>query len=281
MARRPRSAPPPLDEVRTGQVQSITRALAILRALAESGDGMTLSDVAQMAGLPASTAHRLLTTLQQERFVRFDGTAHLWQVGVGAFIVGNAFARTRDAVAMARPYLRRLMEEGGETANLYLEQDGEAICMAQVECRQMMRAIARPGGRVKMHCSSAGKAMLGWLAEPDLARVIRQHGLKRFTERTVDTPSRLRHDLELGRERGFAVDDEEHAVGLRCVASAVFDEHGQPVAALSLSGPGARIDEARLAELGALTARIAGEFSFELGGHSAARLSTAPAGTRA
>ena len=63
---------------------------------------------------------------------------------------------------MARPYLRRLMEEGGETANLYLEQDGEAICMVQIECRQMMRAIARPGGRVKMHCSGAGKVILGW-----------------------------------------------------------------------------------------------------------------------
>ena len=132
---------------------------------------MTLSDVAQLVGLPPSTAHRLLTTLQQERFVRFDGAAHVWQVGVEAFVIGNAFVRTRDVVVMARPYLRRLMEEGGETANLYLEQDGEAICMAQVECRQMMRAIARPGGRVQMHCSGAGKAILGWLpdarADPD------------------------------------------------------------------------------------------------------------------
>ena len=271
-ARKP--ARPPIEDDRGGQVQSVARALAILRALAESGDGMTLTDVAQIVGLPASTAHRLLTTLQQERFVRFDGTAHLWQVGVEAFIIGNAFVRTRDVVAMCRPYLRRLMEEGGETANLYIEQDGEAVCMAQVECRQMMRAIARPGGRVKMHCSGAGKAMLGWLPDAELTRIVRQHGLKRFTERTLDTPSRLRRDLELARERGFAVDDEEHAIGLRCVASAVFDEHGQPVAALSLSGPGARVDEKRLAELGALTARVAAEFSAELGGHSAARRST-------
>lgn len=212
MARPPRKPVRPMaDEARAGQVQSVTRALAILRGLAESGDGMTLSDVAQIVGLAPSTAHRLLTTLQQERFVRFDATAHLWQVGVEAFIIGNAFVRTRDVVAMARPYLRRLMEEGGETANLYLEQDGEAICMAQVECRQMMRAIARPGGRVKMHCSGAGKAMLGWLADAELTRVIRTHGLKRFTERTLDTPSRLRRDLELVRERGYAVDDEEHS----------------------------------------------------------------------
>ena len=266
-----RRAPGAAEVARGGQVQSVGRALGILRAVAESGDGMTLTDVAQMVGLAPSTAHRLLTTLQQERFVRFDATAHLWQVGVEAFIIGNAFVRTRDVVAMARPYLRRLMEEGGETANLYLEQDGEAICMAQVECRQMMRAIARPGGRVKMHCSGAGKAMLGWLPEAEFARVIREHGLKRFTDRTLDTPTRLRRDLKDVRERGYAIDDEEHAVGLRCVAAPVFDEHGRPVAALSLSGPGARIDETRLANIGRLTARIAGEFSAELGGHSAAR----------
>jgi IclR family acetate operon transcriptional repressor len=258
-------------EPRTGQVQSLIRALSILRSLAESGDGMTLSDLAQLVGLPPSTAHRLLTTLQQERFVRFDGIGHVWQVGVEAFIIGNAFVRTRDVVAMARPYLRRLMEEGGETANLYLEQDGEAICMAQVECRQMMRAIARPGGRVQMHCSGAGKAILGWLPDGELTRIIQKHGLRRVTDRTLDTPRRLRAALEQVRERGYAIDDEEHAVGLRCVAAPVFDEHGQPVAALSLSGPGARVTEQRLAELGTLTKRVANELSAELGGHSAAR----------
>jgi IclR family transcriptional regulator, acetate operon repressor len=87
----------------------VTCALSILLGLAESGDGMTLTDVAQIVGLPLSTAHRLLTTLPQERFVRFDATAQLWQVGVEAFIIGNAFVRTRDAVTMGRPYLRRLM----------------------------------------------------------------------------------------------------------------------------------------------------------------------------
>lgn len=252
-----------------GQVQSLTRALSLLRALAESGDGMTLSDVAQIVGLPPSTAHRLLTTLQQERFVRFDGAAHVWQVGVEAFIIGNAFVRTRDVVGMARPYLRRLMEEGGETANLYLEQEGEVVCMAQIECRQMMRAIARPGGRVQMHCSGAGKALLAWVADGELTRIIQQHGLRRVTERTLDTPRKLRAALEQVRAQGYAVDDEEHAVGLRCVAAPVFDEHGRPVAALSLSGPGARVTETRLNVLGELAARIAAELSAELGGHSA------------
>lgn len=258
-------------EARSGQVQSLTRALSIMRVLAESVDGMTLSDVAQIVGLPPSTTHRLLTTLQQERFARFDPLTSLWQVGVQAFIVGNAFTRTRDVVTMARPFMRRLMEESGETVNLYLESDGEAICIGQIECRQLMRAIARPGGRVKMHYSGAGKAILAWLPDAQVTKILQRHGLPRATERTLDTPGRLREDLMAIRGRGYAVDDEENAVGLRCVGAPVFDEHGQPLAGLSLSGPTARIADDRLPVLGALVAQIAGEITREVGGRMPAR----------
>lgn len=254
-------------EAKTGQVQSLTRALTILRALSDSTDGMTLTDVAQIVGLAPSTAHRLLTTLQHERFARFDAQTSLWQVGVQAFTVGSAFTRTRDVVTVARPYMRRLMEESGETINIYLENDGEAICIGQIECRQLMRAIARPGGRVNMHCSGAGKAILAWLPDTRLTQIIQQHGLPRITGHTRDTAARLQSDLQRVRSQGYAVDDEENAVGLRCVAAPVFDEHGVPLAGISLSGPSARIDDEHLPTLGGLVARVADEVTAELGGH--------------
>jgi IclR family transcriptional regulator, acetate operon repressor len=258
------------DKAAAGQVQSLNRALSLLAAVARSHDGLTLTELAQTVGLPPSTAHRLLTTLQQARFVRFDPVGHLWQVGVEAFVVGNAFARTRDVVMMARPQMRRLMEESGETVNLYVaDEGGEAVCMAQVECRQLMRAIARPGGRVKMHCSGVGKAILAWLPEREVGKVLERHGLPRVTERTLTVPKALRADLELVRRRGYAVDDEEHAVGLRCVAAPILDEHGAPLAGLSVSGPTARIPDHRVSLLGALVAQAAGAVTAEIGGLSA------------
>jgi IclR family acetate operon transcriptional repressor len=258
------------DAEKAGQVQSLHRALSLLAAVARSHDGLTLTELAHTVGLPPSTAHRLLTTLQQARFVRFDPVGHLWQVGVEAFVVGNAFARTRDVVMMARPPMRRLMEESGETVNLYVaDEGGEAVCMAQVECRQLMRAIARPGGRVKMHCSGVGKAILAWLPEREVGKVLERHGLPRVTERTLTTPKALRADLELVRRRGYAVDDEEHAVGLRCVAAPILDEHGAPLAGLSVSGPTARIPDHRVSLLGALVAQAAGAVTAEIGGLSA------------
>jgi len=250
------------------RVQSLTRALALLDTLAAAADGMTLSDVAQIVGLAPSTAHRLLTTLESQRYVRFVPGEGLWQVGVQAFVVGQAFRRSRDVVTLARPQMRHLMEESGETVNLYIEEGGEAVCMAQVECRQMMRAISRPGGRVKLHCSGAGKAILAALPASEVARILQTHGLPRVSEKTLDTPKKLKADLDRVRERGYAVDDEEHAVGLRCVAAPILDEEGKPLAALSISGPLARIDDPAIGVMGGLVRRAAAAVTEQVGGRA-------------
>ena len=124
-------------------------------------------------------------------------------MGVQSFVVGQAFRRSRDVVALARPQMRQLMEATGETANLYIEEGGEAVCMAQVESRQMMRAIARPGGRVKLHCSGAGKAMLAHLPADEVAKILQAHGLPRTTEKTLDTPQRLKSRSREGTGAGL------------------------------------------------------------------------------
>lgn len=227
---------------------------------------MSLSDLCALLGLAPSTTHRLLTTLEAERFVRFERGAGLWQVGVQAFVVGQAFARQRDLPSLARPALRRLVEETGETANLYLLVDDEAVCMAQVESRQTVRAIARPGGRAPLHASGVGKAILAALASEEVDRLIRCRGLPRLTERTLDTPSRLRAELARVRARGHAVDDEENAPGLRCVAAALVDETGAPIGALSISGPSARLGDERLAELARRVEAAAADTVRALGG---------------
>ncbi|TVQ38046.1 MAG: MarR family transcriptional regulator [Geminicoccaceae bacterium] len=255
-------------EDKSGQVQSLTRALALLEAVAESHDGLTLSDLAELTGLPPSTAHRLLTTLEATRFVRFEPSQGLWQVGIQAFVVGNAFVRTRDVTAIARPHMRRLRDECGETVNLYLEDAGEVVCMTQVESRQLMRAIARPGGRVRMHVSGAGKAILAHLDENRLRAILLQHGLKRYTAQSIDSPAKLRAELARIRERGYAIDDEENAVGLRCVAAPILDEHGLPVAAISLSGPTARLGDDDVRRFGRSVRAAARDITLHYGGRT-------------
>lgn len=253
---------------RTGTVQSLVRSISILNALAKEEHGLTLTDLAQKIGLAPSTAHRLLTTLQQERFVRFDQDRSVWLIGVQAFVVGNAFVRSRDVLTMSRPYMRRLMEESGETVNLAVEDQGEAVYLAQVECRQMMRAIAKPGGRVPLHCSGIGKALLASMPDREVAKILRRRGLERMTDKTIDTPARLRDSLTRIRSLGYAFDDEENAIGLRCVAAVVHDEYGEPLAGLSLSGPMARIPDDRMPLLGGIVSKTAAAITAALGGRT-------------
>jgi len=248
------------------QVRALVRALALLNRVAEAqGEGATLTELAQQVGLPASTAHRLLTTLEQERYVRFDLAERSWSVGVQAFVTGCAFTKSRSLGALARPHMRLLMESTGETVNLAVEDDGEAVYLAQVECRQMMRAFARPGSRAPLHASAVGKAMLSTMSDKALSRILHQRGMPRLTPKTITTPTALRAELEQVRASGYAVDDEEHAVGLRCIAAPIFDETGEAIAAISASGPMARVLEERVAPLGELVLETARGISAAMG----------------
>jgi len=243
-----------------GRVQSLSRAIAILRIVADARGGIALNAVARTAGLAPSTAHRLLTTLKHERLVQDDGHG-LWRVGPDAFAIGSAFLRERNILDFARPVMQRLMRETGETVNLAVEVEGEALYLTQVECEQIMRAFSKPGTRVPMHSSAVGKALLAELPPQRVAAIVEQHGLAKITDRTITQRPALDADLEMVRKRGYAIDDAEHAVGLRCIAAAIRSGEGLPVAAVSVSAPAARVPDQRIPELGAAVRRAADEIA--------------------
>ena len=251
-----------------GQVQSLTRALSILNVIAESEQGLTLAGIAETIGLPPSTTHRHLTTMQQERYVRYDGEAGLWLIGVQAFLTGNAFIGSRDIAMLARPNMRRLMEMSGETVNLAVadEARGYVIYMAQVECKHMMRAISRPGEQIPMYCSAVGKALLAALPNSSVTAILQKTGLKKVTDKTITSAKKLRAQLKKIRDDGYALDDEEHAVGLRCIASVIHDEHEEPLAAISMLGPVARITDERIGEFASLVKQTAAAITAAAGG---------------
>jgi IclR family acetate operon transcriptional repressor len=230
--------------------KSLNKAIDILVNLGQVPEGMSLPDISLMVGQPKSTIHRLLTALEGRRFVRYEPDTRLWKIGVEAFAVGSAFLRNRDIAGFARPVMQALVNDSGETASLYVEDDGEIVCIGQIECRQTMRVIARPGGRAKMHASGSGKAILAFFSDGHLNEVVERHGLTAATEKTIHTPQALRSNLERVRRQGFAIDDEENALGIRCVAAPVFDHTGEVIAAISISGPSARIVDARIPQLG-------------------------------
>ncbi|WP_302140145.1 IclR family transcriptional regulator domain-containing protein [Halomonas alkalicola] len=249
-----------------GHSQSLVRGLNLLERLSASPGGLALSELAEQADLAPSTTHRLLQALQGQGFVTQDSELGVWKIDVKTFRIGNSFLEARDFVATSRPFLRRLTALTGETANLGIRDDGTAVFLAQSESSQMMRMITRLGSRAPLHASGVGKALMAWLPDDELERILAERGLARVTENTLHTPESLRAGLAEIRRQGFACDREEHAIGLHCVAACIHDEHGIPLAAISVSGPVARIPETRLLELGALVRDTAAEITARLGG---------------
>src|ERR1700761_1065989 len=223
-------------EPRDGGVQSVDRALHIIETLAEDDEGYRLSDLAVRTGLSTSTAHRLLTTLEKRRFVQFDRTESKWHVGAKSFAVGATFTRRRNFVAQAMPYLRKLRDQTRETANLAVVDDESIIVLARIESREIMRSLTKVGGRVAMVASGVGKAVLATYTDEEVGAVIRHHGMPRLTEKSIVRPSDLFQDLETIRRQGYAIDDEEARMGLRCIAAVVYNDCSEPLAAISISG---------------------------------------------
>ncbi|WP_315785212.1 MULTISPECIES: IclR family transcriptional regulator [unclassified Bradyrhizobium] len=260
-------------EPRDGGVQSVGRALQILEILAEDDEGYRLSDLAVRAGLSTSTVHRLLTTLEKRRFVQFDRMESKWHVGAQSFAVGATFTRRRNFVALAIPYLRRLRDQSRETANLAVVDDESLMVLMRLESREIMRSLTKVGGRLAMVASGMGKAVLATYSDDDVNGIIHRQGMPRLTEKSIIRASDLFRELDTIRRQGYAVDDEEARIGLRCIAAVVHDSCREPLAAISVSGLASRLTDERVAVIGAMVRDVAAELTAALGGV------TPPAGT--
>jgi IclR family acetate operon transcriptional repressor len=247
-------------------VQSVDRALRLLELLSEDEEGYRLTDLAERSGLSPSTVHRLLTTLEERRFVQFDQSDGMWHVGRQAYNVGATFIRRRNFVGTALPYLRRLRDQTHETVNLAVADSGEIVILTQVESREVVRAITRPGGRAPMSSSGLGKAILAHYSNEEIAVIVQKFGLPRVTPNSIVRAGELREELKRVRAQGYAMDDEEATMGLRCVAAAIYDSIGEPICAISTSGPVNRISNERSASLGPIVAEVAAQITDALGG---------------
>ncbi|MCV2872167.1 IclR family transcriptional regulator [Defluviimonas sp. WL0050] len=264
---RPRGRPKSFhDKTADNTIQSLDRALMILTAVSEAG-GLTLSELASRTGQSAPTVYRVLTTFQTHGFAEMEELGQLWHVGGGAFRVGSAFLRRTKVAERARPVMDRLMRATGETANLGVEMRDQVLFLSQVETHETIRAFFPPGTLGPMHVSGIGKALLAWYPESRILSIAK-NGLPRFTERSVGEVEDLLADLAATRARGYALDDEERAEGMRCVAAPIFNAYGEPVAGLSVSGPAFRLPLERTGEIGEMVRAAADEVTATTGGRS-------------
>lgn len=253
------------DNAAASSVQVLDRSLKLLSLIA-SHDNTSLTRLAELSEMAPSTVHRLLTSLANHGMVAHDGETGDWTIGVKAFEIGNAFRRFQKLGVTARPFLKQLMEASGETANIGLIDENDVVFIAQAESHAAMRAFFRPGRRSPVHASGIGKAILASWTDSQIMQAIGDTALPGFTHHTLTSVPALLDDLHRVRARGFAIDNEEHTLGMCCIAAPIFNEFGEAVAGISISGPSARLPQDRLESLGPLVQQMAGTLTRAIGG---------------
>jgi len=221
-----------------GAVQSIGRAFALLELMADAGGVMGLSGLASASGLPLPTIHRLVRTLVTLGYVRQQPSR---EYALAPKLIRLGDVASRLIGVWARPHLVRLVAELGESANLAQLDGSEVVYVAQVPGRHSMRMFTEVGRRVSPHCTAVGKAMLARMEDAQVADVLSRIDLASHTAHTITSPAAFLHELGRIRERGYAIDEGELELGVRCVAVAL--DGGPARAALSVSGPTTRMTD--------------------------------------
>lgn len=241
---------------------SVERALRILVELAQGP--ASISEIGRRLDVHRTTSLRLLRTLEEERFVRRSPDG-LYRLGPRMRMLARAAADTIDVRAAAADHLRGLGEKCGHTVHLAGIEDDGVVYLDKVESRHAIRMYSRVGAVAPTHATGVGKAILSLLPARERARLLGQEPFARFTANTRTTRDTLDRDLDDAAARGWALDDYEHEEFIHCVAAAVRDETGAPVAALSVSVPRMVVDRDDLLALVPDVVATAGAVSRELG----------------
>lgn len=218
------------------RVQSVDRAFTLLERLADAEGSLTLSELAALTGLPMPTIHRLLRFLSNEGYVRQEPSK---RYALGLRMIRFGQSASRGLGSWATPHLAGLVEKYGETTNMAMLEGDTCVYVAQVPSPQSMRMFTEVGRVVMPHSTGVGKAIMSMLSDEQVRALLRRTGMPARTEHTLVTPETMLAALAQARECGYALDDGEQELGVRCVAVPLT---GLPfLAAISVSGPSGRV----------------------------------------
>jgi IclR family acetate operon transcriptional repressor len=244
---------------RDGGVQSLQRAFDLLERLADAGGEASLSELAVLSGLPMPTIHRLIRTLVALGYVRQNTNR---RYALGARLIRLGEQASMQFGSWARPLLTELVDEVGETANLAVLERDEVVYVAQVPSKHSMRMFTEVGRRLLPHGTGVGKAILSQLPPAEVRALLDRTGMPSYTEHTFTDADTLQRHLAKVAKQGYALDESEQELGVRCVAVPV---PGAPTpAAVSVSGPEGRLTKETVSRIAPVIQRIAHTLGAEL-----------------
>lgn len=244
---------------------STLRVLQIIEEVVSHENGIAISELEKKLGIHKSTIYRYVATLRDAGYLEQDEDTKYYKVGLNLFSLGSKIVNSINWTKEVRPYLVELRDTFQETVHLGVADKGEVIYIDKVESEQSIRMYSKVGVRSPIYCTGIGKAILAHLPKEKQASIIDQLELKRYTENTIVNKEKLAEELQKIVAKGYALDLEEHELGVVCAAVPIFNYNGELLGAISVAGPAIRIDEIRLLEIAKKIKELAQSLKLRLG----------------
>lgn len=254
-----------LDDSQRYSIRAIDRALRLLMGFTTAGAELTIGALATSAEVPRSTAFRILATLEAAGFVERGSGADTYRLGPSALLLGGAALRQLDVHQRLRPLLEALMLATGETVHLVFFRERQALVVDKIDSYHAIRLVSNIGFRSPLHATSAGKLLLAHQPSVVIDQILSEYTFTTFTEQTITDADALRHHFAQIRDQGYALDEEEFEVGLRCIAAPIRDSSHEVFAGVSISGPTQRLTPTQVESLIPLLLDYAGQMSRQIG----------------
>lgn len=234
---------------RENMVKSVSRALDIIMILSLKKGGLGVTEIANQIDINKSSVYRILSTLVQYGYVEQDEETGRYKLGYKFLEISSRLLDSIDLRGEARPFLQELETETNEAIHLVVYDQAEVVYIEKLEGNETLRMHSKVGKRAPMHCTSVGKAILANLPLETVLTIIEQKSMPVHTVHTITDKDDLLHELQMVREKGYALDLEENENGITCIAAPIFNHTGKVMAAVSISGPTLRMTDDRLDQL--------------------------------
>lgn len=246
-------------------VQSVDRTLSIMELLSDHDEGLGITEIGERLGLHKSTVHRLLSTLIYKEYVVKDKESNKYMLTLKLFELGNKKVEKLNILSASRVYTKSLMESINEVVHLVVPDENNIVYIDKVEADNTIRMASNIGRHSPMYSTSVGKAIMAFLSEEEVDAIWEKSNIVKYTDRTITDLTRLKQELERVRQKGYAEDDEENELGVRCIGAPVFNYSGKVEGAISISGPTIRVTKDKVEEYGREVKKFADLISRELG----------------
>lgn len=227
-------------------IRAVERALDVLMCFTNQTPELTMTQISELVGLNKSTVHRLLTTLEGKRFVERNAATGVYKPGIRLLQMAFLTMEHNDLRRLAAPFLHNLCNQFRENVNLSILDGSDVVYVDAIESSQRVKLAAAPGQRLPAFCTASGKAILAFLPEENIKRIL-EHGMPRYTQKTLTSPELFFENIRQVRELGFAISDQEYEDGINAIAAPICN---RPIASISIAGPAYRLTRERMLEIG-------------------------------